>query len=313
MRTHEYPLKSGITRTKEFEKKKLAAFAVNIGTKCGHDCLYCSTGAMLRMHKSYKEAGENPFGHGYAIVDPEAPERVASDARRIKKRGMIQLCTTVDAWAPEAQQYDLGRRCLEAILDEPGWSVRILTKNAAVTRDFDLIEKHREGVLVGMSITSLPDRKDLLSIIEPNASSISERMAVMREAHARGLRTYGMFCPLLPGIADSAEQIDAMIRFAVECGCEEIFAEPVNARGNGLLKTQQALEAVGHTEEAAAIAAIRNQANWSSYVVRLIQNLQQAIRQHADLTHLRILLYPSRLLPDDVTTLQSDSAGIIWL
>jgi len=40
MRTHETQLKAGITRTPEFERKKLAAFAVNVGTKFGHDCAY---------------------------------------------------------------------------------------------------------------------------------------------------------------------------------------------------------------------------------------------------------------------------------
>ena len=39
MRVYETKLLGGITRTKEFERKKLASFAVNVGTKCGHDCL----------------------------------------------------------------------------------------------------------------------------------------------------------------------------------------------------------------------------------------------------------------------------------
>ncbi len=185
MRTHETQLKTGITRTPEFEKKKLASFAVNVGTKCGHGCTYCSTGALLRMHKSFKKAGENPFGHGYAIVDPNTPDRVARDARRIKKRGMVQLCTTVDAWAPEARQHDIGHRCLEVILAEPDWTVRVLTKNATVAGDFDLIERHRDRVLVGLSITAPPSKEDVISTIEPNASAIGERMAVMREAHDR--------------------------------------------------------------------------------------------------------------------------------
>ncbi len=140
MKCHEWRLKTGITRTREFERKRLACFAVNCGLKCGHDCLYCSTGAVLRTHPSFKAVSENPFGHGYCILDPSTPERVARDAARIRERGLIQLCTLSDAWAPEAKQHNIGRRCLEAILSQPGWSVRILTKNAAVVEDFDLIE-----------------------------------------------------------------------------------------------------------------------------------------------------------------------------
>ena len=313
MRIHEYHLKTGITRTPEFEKKKLASFAVNSGTKCGHGCTYCSTGSLLRMHPCFKALGVSPFENGYAIVDPTMPERVARDAQRIEKRGMIQLSTTVDAWAPEAQKHDLGRRCLEAILAEPDWTVRILTKNAAVTRDFDLIEKHRDRVLFGLSITAPPDKEDVISIIEPNASAISERMAVMREAHRRGLRTYAMLCPLLPRIADAPEQIGEMVRFAVQCGCEEIFTEPVNARGNSLRLTQEALAGHGQDREAAAIANIRSQVQWSAYVVRTIQNIQRAVCQYCDISKLRILLYPSRLLPSDVEAIRSNDASVIWL
>src|SRR5208283_4459095 len=137
-REHITTLKTGIQRSEEFEKKGLASYAVNVGTKCGHDCTYCSTGTMLRMHPSFKEAGEKPFDLGYAIVDPTMPDRVAIDAANIRpeKRGLVQLCTTTDAWAPEAQKHDLGRRCLEGILGQPGWSVRVLTKNAAVAKDY---------------------------------------------------------------------------------------------------------------------------------------------------------------------------------
>ena len=85
---------------------------------------------MLRTNPVFKRLGLSPFDNLYAIVDPDTPKRIAYDACKKKKRGMVQLCTIVDAWAPEAQDYDLGRKCLEAILSEPGWTVRILTKNA---------------------------------------------------------------------------------------------------------------------------------------------------------------------------------------
>ncbi len=312
-RIHIYPLKTGITRTKEFERKRLASFAVNVGTKCDHDCWYCSTGAMLRNHRSFKAVGEDPFGFGYAIIDPDAPERVASDAKGRRHRGLVQLCTIVDAWSPAAQKYDLGRRCLEAILAEPGWKVRILTKNAAVTKDFDLIEQHRDRVLVGVSITATPGKAGLANVLEPNASSIGERINVMRESAKRGLRTYAMFCPLLPGIADASEEIDELIRFAVEFNAEEIFVEPVNARGPGLKYCQEALELWGYDEEAQAVGSIRKQENWSRYAADLIANVQTSVRRYSDIGKLRFLLYPLRLTPEDEARIRQDDAGVVWL
>ena len=312
-RRHTCTLKAGIQRTPEFEKKGLASFSVNCGVKCGHDCLYCSTGAMLRMHPGFKACGENPFGFGYSIGDPDMPARVAEDAARITSRGLVQICTTVDAWAPEAQEHQLGRRCLQAILAEPGWSVRILTKNTAVRNDFDLIEAHKDRVLVGLSITATPEKADVMQVIEPNASSNRDRVLVMKEAASRGLRTYAMLCPLLPGIADSPDQIEQLIRLAVEFHAEEVFVEPVNPRGAGLRLCQEALSSHGLAIEAAAIARIRTQKHWSQYVVDLIANVQRAMRQYSDISKLRFLLYPSRLLPEHIDAIKKDDAGVIWL
>ena len=109
----------------------------------------------------------------------------------MRSRGLVQLCTTVGAWSPEAQEHDLGRRSLDAILSQPGWTVLILTKNAAVKRDLDIIERYSDRVLVGLSLTAAGDNSRITSAVEPNASSNAERMHVLEEAHRRSLRSYG--------------------------------------------------------------------------------------------------------------------------
>ena len=313
MEIYHTKLKTGITRTKEFEKKKLATHSVNVGTRCGHQCSYCSSPALLRMHPSFQEAGVRPFSTGYAIVDSHTPERVEGDARRLRHRGLIQLCTTTDAWSPEAQQYDLGRRCLQAILSQPGWSVRILTKNVAVENDFDLISKHRDRVLVGLSITGTEAKNGIISTIEPYASPIHDRIAVMRKAAEAGFRTYAMFCPLMPGIADSPDQVEELMVLAEECQAEECFIEPVNPRGRGLLLTEEALRNAGYHPEAAAVGAIRHRRDWSEYVLRLLRTVQQSIRRKFDICRLRFLLYPSRLLPEYLAKIRTDDQGVVWL
>jgi DNA repair photolyase len=311
METLTANLCNGISRTKAFEEKGLAQYAVNVGLKCGHACTYCSTDAMLRIQLS--KLGIKGSNKDCCVVDPNTPIRVAQDAKTKRNRGMIQLCTTVDAWAPEAQQYNLGKRCLEAILSEQGWEVRILTKNAAVAKDFDLIEKYRDRVLVGLSITATPDRSHIVRITEPNASPIEERLEAMKNAHNRGLRTYGMLCPLLPGIADAPAQIDELVKHMVDCGVEEIFTEAVNPRGRGLIQTQQALEAACFYDAAKAIQKIRNRDAWSDYVLHLIKNVQQSVRKYYDISKLRFLQYPSGLNPKDIDEIKKDDAGVVWL
>lgn len=313
VRVHQCSLGAGINRSKEFEKKTLAEFAANVGTRCGHGCTYCSSGSQLRMHRSFEEAGENPFEFGYAIIDPDVPGKVARDAARKRKRGKVMICTTVDGWCPAAQEYSLGRRCLEAILAEPDWSVRILTKNTAVAIDFDVIEKHRDRVQIGLSITATPDKEDVMAIVEPNASLVPDRMVVMKEAKRFGLRTYAMLCPLLPGIADSSKQIGKLVGFAEKIGVEEVFAEPVNPRGPGLKNTETALRTAGYAREADAVGAVRTRANWSRYAAELIANVQKATRERGMIDKLRFLLYPARLTEQAEAAIREDDEGVIWL
>lgn len=310
---YECSLGKGISRSKEFEKKGLAEFAVNVGLKCLHDCKYCSTGAMLRTHSIFKKIGRSSFEQGFAVLDPNIASKVAHDAASKRKRGLVQLCTTVDAWCPAAQEYNLGRQCLEALLAEDEWTVRILTKNAAVKDDFDLIKKHRDRVSVGISITSTAKKTPLMQVVEPNASTIKDRIRAMRKAHKMGLRTYAMFCPLLPGIADSKEDIDELVQSAEEFGAEEIFAEAVNPRGKGLILTQEALADAGFEKEARAVELVRNRKNWSKYVFELIQKVQSSVRKYSDMSKLRFLQYPSGLLAEHVEKIEKDDEGVVWL
>lgn len=313
MKDYNCSLAEGIRRSPKFEEKGLAQYAINVGVRCGHDCTYCSSRAMLRHHPALKKLGKGMTTTGFSIVDPDIAKRVAKDVKRIKHPGLVQICTTVDAWSPEAHKLRLGRQCLEAVLAQPGWTVRILTKNAAVVEDFDLIKKYRDRVLVGLSLTATPDRESVISVIEPHASPISERMKALKEAAKLGLRTYGMLCPLLPGIADSPDQIDELVEFVADCGAEEVFSESVNHRGNSLTLTEQVLRDNGLVAEADAIMAIRNRKVWSSYAVRLFENLQQAMRKHMATDKLRYLLYPKGLTPQDRQAIQKDDAGVVWL
>ena len=99
----------------------------------------------------------------------------------------------------------------------------------------------------------------------------------------------------------------------MECGVEEIFIEPVNPRGPGLRKTQEALARAGYTTEALAVEAIRNRKIWAVCVQRLISTVQGSVRKHSEIDRLRLLLYPSNLTRACEEKIREDDAGVIWL
>jgi hypothetical protein len=92
-----------------------------------------------------------------------------------------------------------------------------------------------------------------------------------------------------------------------------VFAEPVNPRGSGLKFTQTALENAGFPWEAAITGRIRTREGWSEYVAELVKNIQASMREHSDISKLRFLLYPKRLMAQDLAQIKSDDEGVIWL
>ena len=309
---HEVTLKRAITRSKEFERKGLATHAVNCGLLCGHDCSYCSTPALVRAHPIFQRIGKTAFAGSLSVIDPSTPSRVAKEAKRLGPGDTVMLSTITDAWAAEAKALDLGRRCLSALLEGGAAQVRLLTKNASIRDDFDLIERYRDRVTVSLSLTATPEREEVMTILEPHASPISERVAALREAAARGLRVYGMLCPCLPGIADDPGSLAALMDLVLACRAEDIWLEPVNARGSALRVTEQRLRRQGRAELADAVGAIRRRAVWSSYARRLITSAVEVARQRGRLERLHVLLYPSALTVADGDALRS-LPGVIWL
>jgi DNA repair photolyase len=302
----------GIARSKGFEEKGLATYGANVAYKCPHDCAYCSSAAMYRHRRAFQEFGVSPFGRGFAIVDLGVPERLdESILRRLRPGDMVQVCTASDAWAP--YMGDVGRRFLRRLLEESQAQVRILTKNAGVADDFDLVARFRDRVTVGLSLTGPPWMEDAVVVIEPFASPLSGRVEALRSAKRLGLRVYGMLCPLLPGISDDEASVRWLLGLCGELDVEDVWAEPVNARGCGLIHTAEALRVAGYAEPAGMVDSIRHKRNWSRYARELVERLLSAAKHAGVLDRLHVLLYGANLTNDDREALEGRSDAIIWL
>ena len=55
------------------------------------------------------------------------------------------------------------------------------------------------------------------------------------------------------------------------CGAKEIWLEPVNARGKGLMNCASALGKIGECEIARQVDAIRSSKKWAAYVRRFCE------------------------------------------
>jgi hypothetical protein len=108
-------------------------------------------------------------------------------------------------------------------------------------------------------------------------------------------------------------RVVSLVQFTLDCGAEEIFVEPVNARGPGLALTEQALRVSGFKAEADQIAVIRHRIGWSAYARRLLEQVQSSLADRPALSKLRFLLYPTKLTVEDELWFRQHCHGVKWL
>jgi DNA repair photolyase len=246
------------------------------------------------------EAGEAVFlctiGRNDAIVDPEAPQRVARDAAELRQRGQVILGRCFDPWCPAGQQYHLGRRFAEAILDQDDWSLQIRTKNMVIVEDYDIASKYKHRVSIGMVFTAPASRAAAMTVLEPHASPNPERMGALWQAHDLGLKTHAVVDSLLPRTSDSESHIDELVGFAAECGVEMILAKPLSARRLALRRMQKALAKAGYVREAEALESVKTRKGWSRYATEMALNFQRSCLKLYEIGRLRFFLRPSQLV-----------------
>lgn len=319
LNVYHHALKGGIRGTKEFAKKGLATHAANVGLGCGHQCSYCSSPSLRFRLPDYGEIGISAYDRGQAVIDPESAVRINGDKPRLTPKDTVMLCTCDDAWSPEARRHEVGRKCLRVLVEETAANVRILTKSAEVVKDLDVARDARDRVLVGLSTGIPASREDVAAAVEPNASPITARLQALKQAHDLGFKTYGMLCPCLPIVADTAEALTEMFKSVMDCGASEIWLEPVNARGQGLINTAEALRIAGLKAEAEAVDAISDRGTWSKYAADLAETAAKVAESLGVRERLHVLMYSNKLVAGDlgrikalggcVTLLGGDESG----
>ncbi|UCG15333.1 MAG: radical SAM protein [Phycisphaerales bacterium] len=205
-------------------------YSFNCYVGCGHGCKYCYARFMQRFHPHAEEWGK------FVDVKINAVEVLARQLRRLKP-GQVFTCSACDGWQPVEQHYRLTRECCRLLLNA-GFRLSILTKSRLVLRDLDIFGGH--NVRLGVTITT-PD-ESWARIWEPSASSVSDRVDVLRQAKKAGLETAIMFGPLLPKISDTDEALAELFALAADTDVGQVWTDMLNPRPRVWPSVQQVLQ-----------------------------------------------------------------------
>jgi DNA repair photolyase len=112
------------------------------------------------------------------------------------------MSANTDCYQPPERKFGLTREVLKVFLEYRN-PVSILTKNALITRDIDIIKEMASMGLIStmLSITSLDP--ELRQKLEPRTSAVGMKYKAMEQLAKAGVPVGVMVGPIIPGLNDS--------------------------------------------------------------------------------------------------------------
>lgn len=187
-------------------------YSVNPYRGCAHGCAYC----YARPYHEYLGFSAGLDFETKILVKHEAPRLFREFLARPKwQPELVAFSGVTDCYQPAERKFRLTRGCLEVAL-EARQPVGIITKNALVCRDLDILRElaARRLVEVSLSITTL--NAELARTLEPRTSTPAARLRAIGALSAAGVPVRVMTAPIIPGLNDS--EIPAVLAAAAEAG-----------------------------------------------------------------------------------------------
>lgn len=179
---------------------------------CEHGCAYC----FARPYHEYLGWSSGLDFETKIMVKTRAPALLRAELSSPRWRPQsIAMSGVTDCYQPCERQFSVTRGCLE-VCAEFRQPISIVTKNALVTRDLDVLAElaRHQCTAVYVSVTTLDTA--LAGQLEPRASRPAARLRAIRELSAAGIPVGVMVAPVIPGLTD--HELPAILAAAAEAG-----------------------------------------------------------------------------------------------
>ena len=160
-------------------------YTLNPYIGCAHQCAYCYVPHVLHLSKEKWDQTVTIKRNIPLILSKELSH---------KKPGTIGISTVTDPYQPIEQHYNITRYCLVQLLQKD-FPISIQTKSSLVIRDKDIISQFSHAELL-VSIATMND--SYRKLLEPAASSIEQRLNILKEFSNTQVKTGVFFGPIYP-------------------------------------------------------------------------------------------------------------------
>jgi DNA repair photolyase len=165
------------------------------------------------------------------VVKVNLPEVLRAELRRPSWKGEhVALGTNTDPYQWVEGRYRITRSVWEELLAARN-PCSVLTKSPLLLRDLDLFRElsERTEFAANLSIPTL-DRK-VWRASEPGTPSPRKRIEAVAKLREAEIETGVLVAPLMPGINDSPEQVEEILRLCGEAGATSIGGVGLHMRG----------------------------------------------------------------------------------
>jgi DNA repair photolyase len=222
---HEVRAKSALNRVPG-ESAMPFPWTINPYRGCSHSCVYC----FARRTHEWLELDSGRDFDTQVVVKTNLVDILRRElARPSWQREHVALGTNTDPYQRAEGRYRLMPGVISA-LAESGTPFSVLTKGTLLRRDIPLLAEAARQVPVGLGVSMAIWDDDLHHSLEPGVPSPRARLDLVRSVTDAGL-TCGVFlAPVLPGLTDGVEQLDAAIGAVAAAGATGLTVIPLHLR-----------------------------------------------------------------------------------
>lgn len=218
----EQPCKTALNPVKGMGFK----WSLNPYMGCEHRCAFCYV-------RAYEKRADRPFDseYGRAIrIKVNVAEVLRRElARPSWRRETVVVGAATDPYQPAEGRYRLTRACIQAFADFAS-PMSLITRGPMIVRDTDLLSRlaRRAQLTITFSIPTLDD--EVWRRTEPGTAHPLQRLRAVGRLAAAGLRVSVAMAPILPGLSDRPDQIEAVVKAARDAGASHLWSGMLHLR-----------------------------------------------------------------------------------
>ena len=208
-------------------------WSLNAYQGCEHGCAYCYA---RPTHEYWGYSAGLDFER-VIIVKRNAPELLRKALRDPKwPVEVISISGNTDCYQPIEQEEGITRQLLEICLEfrQP---IGMITKNALILRDLDLLRELAALNLVHVAISFTTMDEELRRRLEPRTSTGANRLRAMAALSDAGVPVHAMIAPIIPAL--NASEVPTLLKAAAQAGARGAGYTVVRTNGpvEGIFRT----------------------------------------------------------------------------